>query len=71
MRNKGDIVKWDHETMALFYSGFKSPCLHKTGFSSAWLERLVWDQKVEGSNPLTPIKARVRVKHGVFGTLRL
>ena len=27
-----------------------------TGCSSAWLERLVRDQEVGGSNPLTPIK---------------
>ena len=28
------------------------------GCGSAWLERLVWDQEVAGSNPVTPI-ARV------------
>ena len=26
-----------------------------TGCGSAWLERLVWDQEVAGSNPVTPI----------------
>ena len=30
----------------------------KTGCGSAWLERLVWDQEVAGSNPVTPIYAR-------------
>ena len=25
-----------------------------TGCGSAWLERLVWDQEVAGSNPVTP-----------------
>ena len=25
------------------------------GCGSAWLERLVWDQEVAGSNPVTPI----------------
>ncbi len=30
------------------------------GCGSAWLERLVWDQEVAGSNPVTPI-AIVRV----------
>ena len=30
-----------------------------TGCGSAWLERLVWDQEVAGSNPVTPIPAGV------------
>ena len=30
----------------------------KTGCGSAWLERLVWDQEVAGSNPVTPIVSR-------------
>ena len=30
-----------------------------TGCGSAWLERLVWDQEVAGSNPVTPIDMRV------------
>ena len=25
-----------------------------TGCGSAWLERLIWDQEVAGSNPVTP-----------------
>ena len=32
----------------------------KTGCGSAWLERLVWDQEVAGSNPVTPILMRVQ-----------
>ncbi len=27
-----------------------------SGCGSAWLERLVWDQEVAGSNPVTPIR---------------
>src|SRR6476620_11049412 len=27
-----------------------------TGCSSAWLERLLWEQEVAGSNPVTPIR---------------
>ena len=29
-------------------------CQHITGCGSVWLERLVWDQEVAGSNPVTP-----------------
>ena len=31
-----------------------------TGCGSAWLERLVWDQEVAGSNPVTPIFTNMR-----------
>ena len=34
----------------------------KTGCGSAWLERLVWDQEVAGSNPVTPICVNMRVQ---------
>lgn len=27
-----------------------------SGCGSAWLERLIWDQEVAGSNPVTPMK---------------
>ncbi len=30
-----------------------------SGRSSAWLERLVWDQEVAGSNPVAPIFCRL------------
>ncbi len=30
-----------------------------SGCGSAWLERLVWDQEVAGSNPVTPIWAKI------------
>ena len=29
--------------------------INPSGCGSAWLERLVWDQEVAGSNPVTPI----------------
>ena len=29
------------------------------GCGSVWLERLVWDQEVAGSNPVTPILLKV------------
>ncbi len=35
---------------ALYLSGIEA-----SGCGSAWLERLVWDQEVAGSNPVTPI----------------
>ncbi len=31
------------------------------GCGSAWLERLVWDQEVAGSNPVTPIAMIMQV----------
>ena len=31
-----------------------------TGCGSAWLERLVWDQEVAGSNPVTPTDGFIR-----------
>ena len=33
--------------------------LKPSGCGSAWLERLVWDQEVAGSNPVTPTYAGV------------
>ena len=36
------------------------------GCSSAWLERLVWDQEVAGSNPVTPIHNLLLAKHLPF-----
>ena len=35
--------------------GFEGMCEIDSGCGSAWLERLVWDQEVAGSNPVTPI----------------
>ena len=37
----------------------------KTGCGSVWLERLVWDQEVAGSSPVTPIAGHIIVDAGV------
>ena len=34
-------------------------CEIDSGCGSAWLERLVWDQEVAGSNPVTPIELNI------------
>ena len=36
------------------------PLLLVTGCSAAWLAHLVWDQRVAGSNPVTPTKENSR-----------
>ena len=38
--------------------------LRKSGCGSVWLERLVWDQEVAGSNPVTPIGEEIL--QGIF-----
>src|SRR6478609_10611423 len=40
------MCKWPHDDLRLFCA--------LTGCSSAWLERLLWEQEVAGSNPVTP-----------------
>ena len=43
-----------HDEMS--YNGQVSNiCFVISGCGSAWLERLVWDQEVAGSNPVTPM----------------
>ncbi len=42
-----------------------------TGSSSARLERLVWDQEVAGSNPVSPTKLFDKVKKGKIISARL
>ncbi len=32
-----------------------------SGYSAAWLARLIWDQEVAGSNPVTPTEQPVNV----------
>ena len=36
-----------------------------TGCGSAWLERLIWDQEVAGSNPVTPITCGKHVEQAM------
>ena len=50
-------------TLALFSSTLRErmniQVFSDPGCGSAWLEHLVWDQGVAGSNPVTPIDMRV------------
>ena len=53
-------------SLSLWYilSCVRQEHLHRTvrylsGCGSAWLERLVWDQEVAGSNPVTPMFQQV------------
>ena len=55
-------------SLSLWYilSCVRQEHLHRTvrylsGCGSAWLERLVWDQEVAGSNPVTPMFQQVQV----------
>ena len=43
----------------LLVSRRKRQIKQPSGCGSAWLERLVWDQEVAGSNPVTPTYAGV------------
>ena len=52
----------DISVTALYNTNCVTEMGHKnrtSGCGSAWLERLVWDQEVAGSNPVTPILMRV------------
>ena len=58
LRNRYHVVEiWGRE---FAWSGFQlsgisgSPFLNLPGRSSAWLERLLWEQEAGGSNPLAP-----------------
>ena len=43
------------ESYTIIISASVEGCKGKeSGCGSAWLERLVWDQEVAGSNPVTP-----------------
>jgi hypothetical protein len=35
----------------------------RSGCSSAWLERVVWDHEVAGSNPVTPTDAHLVISN--------
>ncbi len=39
--------------------------ISSSGYSSAWLERLLWEQDVVGSNPATPIN-KDRIYSGLY-----
>ena len=62
------IIKKIKKVVDIFFSLlYTNSCVtertqtNPSGCGSAWLERLVWDQEVAGSNPVTPILIYARV----------
>ena len=60
------IIKKIKKVVDIFFSLlYTNSCVtertqtNPSGCGSAWLERLVWDQEVAGSNPVTPTYAGV------------
>ena len=55
----GSMVKRLRHRPFTAVTGVQIPLESLSGCGSAWLERLVWDQEVAGSNPVTPTDAGV------------
>ena len=54
------LTSWTPYNIILLASRMTTQQTKPSGCGSAWLERLVWDQEVAGSNPVTPILTSMR-----------
>ena len=49
-------VRFPSPPCIIFLKGYNAE--NHTGHSAAWLAHLLWEQRVAGSNPVAPIKAK-------------
>ena len=53
------VLTYEKHCGKVYLAFGKTRNARNSGCGSAWLERLIWDQEVAGSNPVTPTFMRV------------